>query len=135
MSTTRAAPRVAPGRPASSALPLLLLVAASGCASAPPPRAAWGPVPREPPPGELDAVLKSAEETIHGCANGELQGTLHATVVFGPTGLVRSVELTRWQTPPDEHAMRACMIHALEQLRVGPFQNDSATAHARFRVY
>ncbi|WP_053234158.1 hypothetical protein [Sandaracinus amylolyticus] len=91
-----------------------------GCVSAPRARIVGAPAPTRS--GALLAeTLASASDPIQRCVGATRGGTLRASLVFAPHGLVSSVQLPDWQAPTDDVEMRSCVADVLYGLELPPF--------------
>lgn len=97
--------------------------------------ARYGPLPAAPSREDLALTMASASDSINGCVNGERQGTLRASVVFAPHGLVAAVDVERWDAPTDEVAMRSCVVDALYRLEVPPFEGKEVRVDVAYELW
>lgn len=95
----------------------------------------YGPLPSAPSREVLADTMASASASINGCINGERQGTLRASVVFAPHGLVAAVHVERWDAPTDEVAMRSCVLDALYRLEVPPFEGKEVRVDVSYELW
>lgn len=117
---------------------LLLVLAMApldGCARRHRIQTRYGPLPSAPSREVLAETMASASATINGCVNGERQGTLRASVVFAPHGLVAAVDVERWDAPTDEVRMRSCVLDALYRLEVPPFEGKEVRVDVSYELW